>query len=217
MEIIGETNVGSHVWGMNHQNSDIDIFQVYIEPIRSVLDGTAKKKSYFVERGINDIAQHEIEVVINQLLKGNINFIVGVCSPIVNKSTLHFEMLKHITTMNLAKNCYHSINGMAVHNFKKYKDEMTDKKYNQIIRILCFGINILQKKQTIFQAVTDGNEERYLETLQLLKDSYETSTLPEKPDEKIFRSFLLQVRLKQLQGHLSIKLGLIQTDWMDKQ
>jgi predicted nucleotidyltransferase len=200
MNIIAETNVGSHVWQMNHKDSDIDTFQIYTEELQNILNGTAKRKSYFTEKenGITDIAIHEIEIVINQLLKGNINFIVGVCSPLILKTTKEFEILRNLTTNHLAKNCYHSINGLAVHNFKKYENELTEKKLNQIIRTLFFGINILKHNKIIFQPNTNGTTEKYFETLELLKESFENSSLPEEPEEKPFRDFLLNLRLKQL-------------------
>lgn len=197
MNIIAETNVGSHVWQMNHKDSDIDTFRIYVEEIQNILNGTATQKSYFIN-GVDDIAIHEIEVVVNQILKGNINFIVGVCSPIVDKTTKEFEILKNLTTNHLAKNCYHSIHGMAIHNFKKYEIEMTEKRLNQIIRALFFGINILRHNKIVFQPVIDGTIKKYHETMDILKECYEKSTLPEKPEEKPFRDFLLQLRLKQL-------------------
>jgi predicted nucleotidyltransferase len=109
-KIIAETNVGSHLWKMQHKDSDIDLFQIYVEPTKNILNGTAKKASYFKQKDNHDYAIHEAEKVVAMLLQGNINFVVGVCSPLINKTTVEFDVLREITMNNLSKNCFHSIN-----------------------------------------------------------------------------------------------------------
>ena len=91
MNIIAKTTVGSHVWNMNHKGSDIDLFQIYVEPTRDILDGTAKKRSYFKQIGEKDDAIHEVEKVVTLLLAGNINFIIGVLSPLVQTTLDEFR------------------------------------------------------------------------------------------------------------------------------
>jgi len=200
MKIISETVIGSHTWKMNHKDSDIDIFQIYTDPTKSILNGTAKKKSYFIQKDGVDIARHEAEKVVGMLLQGNINFIVGVLSPEINISSNEFELLRIITKENLAKNCYHSIHGCAIHNQMKYEKagKITEKKWNQLIRILDFGSRILNDKGVKFEPVKNGFKELYLEKLIYLDASYKLSHLPEKPNPRPFRSWLLDLRLQNL-------------------
>lgn len=204
MKIIGETIVGSHIWKMNHKDSDIDIFQIYVEPTKNILDGTAKKKSYFKQIDGADYAIHEAEKVVYMLLDGNINFIVGVLSPEPNKITREFLELKEIVHNNLAKNCFHSIRGMAIHNQMKYeeKGKMTEKKWNQLIRALDFGIRILSGEGVKFEPVTSGFKELFEAKLLALSTACRTSSLPEKPDEKPFREWLYNLRIKELNGKI---------------
>lgn len=200
MKIISETVVGSHTWKMDHKGSDIDIFQIYADPTKSILMGTAKRKSYFIQKDGVDIARHEVEKTVDMLLKGNINFIVGVLSPIVNKTSIEFADLRKITKANIAKNCYNSIRGCAVHNQMKYEKEgkMTEKKWNQVIRMLDFGIRVLEKNEVKFEPTKDGFKEMYLEKLLHLQTSYNLSHLPEKPNPNPFRKWLLDLRLQEI-------------------
>ena len=204
MKIIGETTVGSHIWKMNHKDSDIDIFQIYVEPTKNILNGTAKKKSYFKQIDNTDYAIHEAEKVVNMLLTGNINFIVGVLSPEPNKVTPELLELKEITHNNLAKNCFHSINGMAIHNQMKYEEKgrMTKKKWNQLIRALDFGIRILSGDGVQFKPVKNGHSLLFDAKLLTLLTSYNLSRLPEKPDEKPFRKWLYDLRIKEMNGDI---------------
>lgn len=200
MNIIGETIVGSHCWKMEHKNSDIDIFQIYVEPTRAILDGTAKKKSYFRQIDDKDYAIHEAEKTVGMLIQGNINFIVGVLSPKINIAYGTFHELRKITENNLAKNCFHSINGMSIHNQKKFEEagKMTDKKWNQLIRVLNFGIRILNGSGAKFEPVENSNRHIFDIKLKHLKEAYDCSELPEKPNEKPFRDWLYQLRLLYL-------------------
>lgn len=202
MKIIAETVVGSHIWNMNHKGSDIDLFQIYLEPTRKVLDGTSKKESYFKQIAGVDTAIHEAGKVVNMLLAGNINFIVGVLSPLVQTTSDEFRELRLLVEANLAKNCYYSINGLAIHNKLKYEgtDKMTDKRWNQIIRSLEFGIRILKGEGVQFKSVENGSAEVFEEKLACLLKAFETSSIPEKPNEKLFRDWLYDIRMRTMLG-----------------
>lgn len=200
MKIIAETVVGSHIWSMNYKDSDTDIFQVYMESTRKILDGTARNKSSFKQIDGVDVSIHEVRKVVNMLLAGNINFMVGVLSPIMITTTDEFKELKQLVKNNLAKNCYHSINGLAIHNQMKYEgtDKMTTKRWNQIIRSLEFGIRILSGEGVKFVPVKGGCKQLFQAKLMTLQTAFNTSPLPEKPNEKPFRDWLYSVRIKEL-------------------
>ena len=201
MNIIGETIVGSHVWKMNHKDSDVDIFQVYVEPTRRTLDATASKRSLFIQKDNHDYAIHEAEQVVEQLLKGNINFIVGILSPEINVTSDPFNELRKITETNLSKNCFESIKGMAMHNQLKFEKagKMTEKKWNQLIRILDFGIRILDGKGAKFEPVSGGFKGIFEVRLAHLQTAYDKSHLPEKPKADPFRDWLYNLRLTYME------------------
>ena len=120
MNILGINVIGSHAWNMNNENSDLDLFIVDVENTSNILKGIGnarKSKSYTI--GKIDIVIHEVEKVVNQLIDGNINYIVGILSPLNIYTNKYFDELKEITKNNLAKNCYYSINGWIRGNYDR--------------------------------------------------------------------------------------------------
>lgn len=201
--VIGITVVGSYVWNMQKKGSDIDLFCIYKEDIRNILDGTAKCKSFTTVRKYEskevDMVSHEIGHVVNQLLTGNINFIVGTLSPTIVEDSKEFQKLREITRNYLAKNCYNSINGLAHRNYEKYVVKSkgdSSKKINQILRALSFGKRILKYNKVEFRS-TYGVKSEIQNAMSLLNEAFEESDLPDKPPEKPFRNWLLKTRLEE--------------------
>ena len=196
------------MWEMNHEDSDEDYFEIYLGDTKKLLMGKPEDDSTFMHSDEVDIHKHEVGKVVNQLLKGNINFIVGVTSPLVTYACGEFIELRKMTIDNLSKNCYYSIKGMSKHNYQRYfedehsdvvksKDEYT-KKCNQIIRYLDFGIDLLSNKELNYKKVKDGNVKEVKEKIDMLDEAFEESTLPEKVDEEPFRDYLYRIRLEDL-------------------
>jgi hypothetical protein len=84
------TNVGSHMWKMNHENSDTDLFQIYVTDTKELLRGNfdyvhSSSSSNNGKQGKEkvEIVRHELQKVIVELIDGNVNFLWGVMSPIV--------------------------------------------------------------------------------------------------------------------------------------
>lgn len=198
---IFETVVGSHIWSMATQDSDTDIFRAYAEPTTAILKGTATKKSKFIRENGKDVSVHEVEKVVEQLLKGNMNFLIGVLSPIVMFDSGYLRELRRITLHNLSKNCFYSIYGMAKANYKKYIEcgiDTSERRCNKICRVLVWGINILRYGKVEFKPFHGGTPRKILELMDELQRAYNESTLPEKPDERPFREWLLKLRLDLL-------------------
>jgi predicted nucleotidyltransferase len=225
------TSVGSHLWGMNTQESDLDVFKVFVVPTRDFLAGTANVKSRFeripplteIIEGYQlrsdlpcDIASHEVGTVINQLLKGNINFICGVMSPIVlfqhsfnwdpkklyAKSPFslqaEIEKLRSIVVETISKNCYNSIKGMADANYRKYiisGVDQSEHRCNTIARAVKFGIELLSSGNFVFSAVENTLPTDIPILISALDIAYKKSKLPEQPDEKKYRDWLYEVRI----------------------
>lgn len=213
MKTLFETTVGSHAWNMQRPDSDIDIFQVYIVPTKDILSGVLRQNSHFSQGKDRDESRHEIGVVIEQLIKGNFNFVVGVCSPVVNEDKYgYLAELRDITTRNLAKNIYHSTKGLATHNWRKYfvnnvkngsiSEEELQKKRNLIVRSLIFGTTILHSGKIDFGKIQDQTDVDVQFWMKEIKWTFEDSKLPESPDPKEFREFLYKLRTRELEGKL---------------
>ena len=198
------TKIGSDIWQMRRPDSDTDLFRVYVATTGDILKGTADMRSKFIQKDNTDIALHEIGKVIDMLLKGNLNFVIGVMSPIiVNAYNLKlFHELRSIVDRNKSKNCYHSIHGCAIHNYKKYIETGLDKserRCNKILRILRFGQKLLQEEKFVFEPVAGATPEIIEKELKKLEVAYEKSRLPEKPNEEPFREWLYNLRLYDLE------------------
>lgn len=195
--ILFRTKIGSHVWGMNHKGSDTDVFEAYVAPTEDILKGVADIKSKFIQKDGVDIARHEVGKIVDQLLKGNINFIIGVKSPIIERDSLELFQLSRIVKETIAKNCYYSIHGLAVHNYKKYIESGTDpseRRCNKILRVLKFGQRILDGEGIAFKKVEKGTPDKIEEGIWILDRAFKTSSLPNKPTEAPFRDWLYMVR-----------------------
>lgn len=205
---IFRTMVGSHMWGMQHEGSDTDYFVCYTAPAKTLLDGTAEERGYlksfvFKENG-NDIVYHEAGKVVEQLLKGNVNFLWGVMSPCMVVSNAWHEKLKQIVRKNMAKNCYHSIHGLALHNYKKYIEsgkDPSEKRCNTIVRTLGFGISILVRREFEFFPFMGATPDDILRRIGDLEKEHDASKLPEKPNDAEYREWLLSLRLAELSRH----------------
>jgi len=95
------TLVGSHVWRMNHAESDIDLFVCYVAPSTDFLIGKTHNKSHCSNIGGVDRSSSEIGKIVNQLLKNNINYLIYVLSPRVEFTTPDHKRLVDLTLRTL--------------------------------------------------------------------------------------------------------------------
>lgn len=207
--------VGSHIWQMAHKGSDQDEFWFYVANTREFLRGTADTKSYFEAKwqGTNrDVHVHEAGKVVTQLLSGNINFVLGVCSPRPLYETEQSHALKRITLNNLSTKSWYSINGMCKSQLKKYasipvKDQA--KRWPKLVRAIQFGVHLFEKGELKFEPA-DKSSYSYDEVEERLKEleaAKENSILPDEPNEEPFRGWLERVRLEWLEDIKLEELG----------
>jgi len=204
-KIISISNVGSHMWGMNHENSDVDLGLIYVAPTKNILRGNAFTESKQVQIGNDDWTIHEIGKTVNMLMKGNVNYVWIVTSPLSLQTTSYMEQLKELYIANISSNVYHSIRGLAKHNYQKYLVEgrladgepysNLDKKRKIIIRTLQFGINILDGNGLIYEPVEgEVNDNLVRQFMDNLEEAYESTDLPENPDREAYYDYLEMVR-----------------------
>jgi len=197
--------VGSHMWGMQNEVSDIDLVMIYIVPTRSILRGervlhTVRQEIAARKGEIYDTLGWEIGHLINQLIKGNINAIWYVNSPLVIKPSIVQEELSALVQANLCRESYHSIKGMAESQIKsEEKPKITGKGYRTALRTINFGIRLLSEGRICFAPVLQTPTVRdVMEKMGQLQEAYEASRLPDLPDEDAFRDFLLRLRLEEM-------------------
>ena len=201
--------VGSHMWGMQIQESDIDLVMIYIAPTRAILRGeriSPTVRQQITARGgeIYDTLGWEIGHLINQLIKGNINAIWYVTSPLIIKPSIIQEELSALVEANLCRKTYHSVKGMAQSQIKSEEKpgenpRTTGKGYRTAQRTINFGIKLLLEGKICFApALRTPGAEEIMEKLQQLEEAYEASPLPDRPDENAFREFLLRLRMDEM-------------------
>ena len=197
--------VGSHMWGMQSEESDIDLVMIYIAPTRAILRGeriSPTVRQQITARGgeIYDTLGWEIGHLINQLIKGNVNAIWYVTSPLVIRPSIIQEELSALVQANLCRETYHSIKGMAESQIKsEEKPRIAGKGYRTALRTINFGIQLLTQGKICFAPVlhTPGAEE-VTKKMGKLQEAYEASLLPGLPDEDAFREFLLRLRMEEM-------------------
>jgi predicted nucleotidyltransferase len=204
-----KTIVGSHMWKMNRPDSDKDYYNAVLGDSKHILLGDNYDRSKQVINGETDETTFEVGKTIRELLKGNVNHIWGVTSPVIEIDSKELQDLKKLYGQNICKNCFHSIRGLAKHNithFLEQKREIDDnprlfeKKLNTIARSLKFGINILDGKGLQYEPTSYliKDKEIIYTLLKELETAYENSSLPEEPDPDPFFNWLLKLRLRDL-------------------
>jgi predicted nucleotidyltransferase len=195
------TNIGSHMWKMNRPDSDEDIAIVYLANSRDILLTNRIDGKQTITETL-DTTYYELGKVIQELKKGNVNFLWVVMSPIIISEFRNLlKELRQIVAENAAKNCYYSIKGLAKHNIYHFIEKgdqesaLYKKKLNVIARTIQFGINILLYGKYLFER-TDIQTKNELDDLVIRLDQvYQSSTLPKDPSPEPFDNFLIKWRL----------------------
>ena len=208
-EILFKTNVGSHMWKMNNENSDTDLFECYIMPTTEVLKGRVSG-AHFIQDKENkiDIQRHEISKVTSEIIKSNINYIQYVFSPIVLVGQEFLERYKQLAVKVISKKVYNSIHGLAIHNYKKYQLDLDDKldtaRWNKILRVIQFGINLMDWQKIEFEPFSNGSPDVYEVSMENLDYYKKNGNLQEEPlaeDVENLWDFVVNERIKRLNGH----------------
>jgi predicted nucleotidyltransferase len=205
MKTLFISSVGSHMWGMQSSESDIDLVMIYIAPTMVLLRGerifpTLRQKITARGGEIYDTLGWEIGHLINQLIKGNVNAIWYVTSPLVIKPSIIQEELSSLVQANLCRETYRSIRGMAESQIKsEEKPKVAGKGYRTALRTLNFGIKLLSEGRICFApAFGTPGAEVVMEKMRQLEEAYEASPLPDRPDENAFRELLLRLRMEDM-------------------
>lgn len=210
------TIIGSHMWGMTHGGSDTDLFVVYAESTNRILAGESTE-SWETKYPWVDVVTHEIQKVVQQLTKGNYNFVVGLNSPCVVVTSTFHEELKKIFQFELEQApgaVYESVYAMAMANYKKYIEGNLDNsadRTRKIMRSLFYGINVMEnplevgqfnipemtayKENKAVNELSDSTRANLVNLMKLYKDRHEKLE-PEKTtiDPRNLLNWLVQTR-----------------------
>ncbi|MFX0101633.1 MAG: DNA polymerase beta superfamily protein [Candidatus Hodarchaeota archaeon] len=133
-KILFHSIVGSHMWGVNHENSDLDLIEVYISSTFDVFTGKMARTKFKPRASIQeagqvdlvplasdvDITKMEIGHLVGLLKKGNINAIWTVMSPIACEFEFEaLSKLRPIVENNFSTKTWLSVKGLTMNNLKK--------------------------------------------------------------------------------------------------
>ncbi|KKN57979.1 hypothetical protein LCGC14_0556370 [marine sediment metagenome] len=138
---------GSHLYGWESEDSDVDIRGCYILRKENFLGLNKPKEVIEIKTEDNkDIVLFEIAKLISLALKGNCNILEEINSPQFYKNA-DFVKLKQLINNALGKKgIYNSYRGLAEFNYKRFilRGKNTIKKYLYVFRGLMAGIYCLQ-------------------------------------------------------------------------
>ena len=211
------TEVGSRMWGMADISSDYDLFFCYRTPASVYLrtgnfDATRPQQKFNHDGKEFDCQFMEIGHLIHLLMKGNVNAIWAVCSPIVHQSSDTRLELKDLVESQLSKDSYPSILGMATSQFKDAEKRAEvrgkEKSLATCVRTLNFGLALLNGRGCDFSPYWDATPEICKQSFDDLEKAMFASTLPVHPRYDLFTDFLLAVRCIELESHILTRLAL---------
>lgn len=207
--VVLETVVGSHAWGMDHEGSDLDLFRVKVTHAGDILrgehGGVSSSQSSGPERDV-DVVTHSAGKVVEQLLKGNVNYVLGVLSPLPQEALEHGRVLRDLVRGNLSVSTYWSVQGLCHSNYDKYYAKDKDRSRHRaakVKRIHDFGVRLLRDEEVVFEdprPCTWDDFDAYNEdgrwVFPELEGAYEDTSLPESPPEEPFRNWLMDARIE---------------------
>lgn len=136
---------GSHLYGFNSPDSDVDYRGCYQIPTVAYLT-LDHPPQHIKETENSDIVLYELKKECELILAGNCNVLEHLLAKPILTSTIHRE-LRDLTKSNLNFNgLYNSYRGMADFNLNKYiksGKKVTAKKYLYVLRGLMAGIHVL--------------------------------------------------------------------------
>jgi len=124
-------------------------------------------------------------------------------SPIIVKDWPCLGELRRLAALNYSKRAYHSIKGLAEHNYEKYiVNERDDsvKRCNTIARTILMGCKLLREGIIEYISITGTSPKDIPKFIDELDLALKESTLPDAPQhENEIRDFLIDVRLSSLE------------------
>jgi len=198
--------IGSHMWGMERPDSDVDYVSIYLMSGDKFLIGT-RSNNFFTqdkEKKI-DHQRHEIGKCISEIKKMNVNFVWAVMSPIIKSQHRNWlQQLRQLVVENPSKQIFYSVKGMAKNNIKRFIESGEKntakyfKKLNQISRSVNFAINYFLYGKFLFEKTSIKTKNELDLLMEKLQRLYEQSNYPDHPNPEPFNKYLKKIRLYSL-------------------
>lgn len=177
---------GSHLYGFESKDSDIDYRGCYLVDTNKLL-GLDEPKDYIQkESGRNDIVLFELAKELKLLDVGNCNVLEHLFAKQIYTSDEYFEIKKMISLNLNMSGIYNSYRGMAWENYNKFclKGQHSIKKFLYVFRGILAGMHALETRtiEPNLEKLLRGNEalfyhEPITQLINLKKDGLEKDLL----------------------------------------
>ena len=177
------TEIGSRCFGDHHEGSDLDLFEVHVDPLREVLFRGPSTSGKHIQFGHVDLHSYEISQVVKEIIRGNVNFLIGVLSPVVVFSTEEGSILRKVVSANVHKGFYRSIEGIVRSRLRAG----SEKDIRLARRYISLGLSMLRRGEVRLSACRGNLEE--------LEKAFRSSPLRERADERELIDTVVRIRL----------------------
>jgi predicted nucleotidyltransferase len=209
--------VGSHAYGLNHADSDVDRMEVFAAPTLEVagLSWHSSKESR-VKQGPDgdDFSAHEVGKFLRLVLKANPTVTELLWLTEYEEMTYEGSLLVSTRSSALSRKAVVSAyRGYADSQLRKYKDGFTKVKYaRHCMRLVDQGFSLyrdgfLQVRVDdptpyfeLADMTSDQVLDRLTERLKRWEDYTGTTPLPEEPDIETLTWVLNDIRTEYLEG-----------------
>ncbi|UCD91700.1 MAG: nucleotidyltransferase domain-containing protein, partial [Methanobacteriota archaeon] len=160
-EVIFANISGAHLFGTASMRSDIDLRGCYIVPTIDLLNFAKPKDSIELSKGTVEVQIHEIEKFISLMIRGNMNFIEEVRSPLRVIDSPIADELRSLADASLSKETFRHVQGMSIHTKKHAQKEnfSNPKRDLYLLRELLRGIVLF--KDGVFESNVERLAELY--------------------------------------------------------
>ena len=216
MRTILKARVGSHLYGLNHENSDEDFLGVMVRPTEEILGFFNNEETYVTHNP--DCTLHEVKKFINLAAKGNPTVLELLFCPEYLHMTYEGAILVAHREMFLSNNVRASFGGYAVQQARKLQAREAEglEGFNPAVKNRyakharhCF--RLMRQGRMLLETGTLNprleNPEEYFalgemlsdELIEKFEEEFSTfdsvkSILPDEPDWEGLNELLLEIR-----------------------
>lgn len=140
---------GSHLYGFDSPDSDVDLRGTFAAPVREVLSLKPPKETIETKDIVDgvevEMVGHEIAKYLKLLVKPNGYVLEQICSPLVVCTSEKHRQLVDLAKSGLSKGLYRHYYGFATGELRNYhKGTKTVKQILYLHRVLMTGIVLLR-------------------------------------------------------------------------
>lgn len=151
-EVLFANISGAHLFGTASPRSDVDLRGCYILSTIDLLRFSKPKDTIELSKGSAEVQMHEAEKFLSLMIRGNMNFIEEVKSPLRVVDSPVANRFRQLADESLSKETFKHVQGMSIHTKRHaQKENFSNPKRNlYLLRELLRGIVLF--KDGVFES-----------------------------------------------------------------